>query len=147
MADSWMTFDCFGTLVSWQRGFPLILRRIAGDRAEELADAYHTFEAEVEAGPYVPYREVLRDCTARAAQSIGLTLSGDDCNVLATHWDEQPVFDDVAPILQRLQRDGWKLAPLTNCDIDLFARTQKTLPVRFDCVVTAEDVRAYKPSL
>ena len=109
--------------------------------------AYHRFEAEIERGPYRPYREVLRACTARAAEEIRLPISGDDLDVLANFWEEQPVFDDVAPALRELRSEDWKLAVLTNCDDDLFARTQTTLPVRLDRVVTAQQVRAYKPAL
>jgi 2-haloacid dehalogenase len=147
MSDSWVTFDCFGTLVSWQRGFPGILRRVAGERAEELASAYHTFEAAVERAPYRSYREVLHEALARACDATGISLTGNDLDALATYWDEQPVFDDVRSALEWLRDEGWKLAALTNCDNDLFNRTQKTLPVPLDMVVTAEEVRAYKPAL
>ena len=36
---------------------------------------------------------------------------------------------------------------LTNCDVDLFALTAPTLGVTIDRVVTAQDVRSYKPAL
>jgi 2-haloacid dehalogenase len=143
----YVTFDCFGTLVSWQRGFPLILRRVAGERAEELAQAYHRFEAEVQSGEYRTYRAVLAEALDRAATSIGLPLGADERDVLAHYWDEQPVFEDVGPALGALRGAGWQLVALTNCDEDLFARTQRTLPVQLDFAVTAESVRAYKPAL
>jgi 2-haloacid dehalogenase len=146
MNDRWLTFDCFGTLVSWQRGFPQILKRVAGERNEELADAYHRFEAQVEAGTYQPYKSVLRTALRMAAQEIGLDLQDAQYDVLSQHWDEQPVFSDVEPALREAHEAGWKLAALTNCDRDLFARTQNVLPVRFDAVITAEDVRSYKPA-
>ena len=141
------TFDCFGTLVSWQRGFPLILRRVAGERAEELAAAYHRYEAGVEAGPYRRYRDVLAEALARAAAEIGVSLGAGDGDVLARYWDEQPVFEDVAPALGALRAAGWKLVALTNCDDDLFARTQRRLPLSLDFAITAEQVRSYKPAL
>jgi 2-haloacid dehalogenase len=36
---------------------------------------------------------------------------------------------------------------LTNCDDDLFARTQRAFREPFDLVITAEQVRDYKPSV
>ena len=145
--NRWISFDCFGTLVSWQRGFPQILSRVAGDRAEALANAYHAFEASLEAGPYRSYKDIVILSTERAAKKIGVKLSRDDASVLVRHWDEQPIWEDVGPALAETQRYGWKVAALTNCDRDLFARTQATLPFAFDLAVTAEDVRSYKPSL
>lgn len=144
--DRWLTFDCFGTLVSWQRGFPKILQRVAGERAEELANAYHHFEASLEAGEYRSYKQILRDALVSGAQSIGFPLKPQDENVLAEHWDEQPVFGEVGPALAEVTAAGWKVAALTNCDNDLFERTKRTLPFSFDAQVTAEDVRSYKPA-
>jgi phosphonatase-like hydrolase len=57
-----------------------------------------------------------------------------------------PVFDDVEPMLAGLRAMGCRLAVLTNCDEDLFAKTQRAFRERFDLVVTAERVRDYKPS-
>jgi 2-haloacid dehalogenase len=58
-----------------------------------------------------------------------------------------PVFDDAAEALGTLASFGWRLAILTNCDDDLFATTAARLPVSFEVVVTAEQVRSYKPDL
>ena len=44
-------------------------------------------------------------------------------------------------------RQGWKLGILTNCDDDLFESTRPALGVEIDLVVTAEQVRSYKPAL
>jgi len=144
--ERWLTFDCFGTLVSWQRGFPQILRRVAGERALELADAYHRFERRFETGAYLPYKTVLRESLREAARTIGFPLRAQDEDVLSEHWDEQPVFEDVAPTLQAVQSAGWRVAALTNCDGDLFERTIRALPFVLDDAVTAEEVRSYKPA-
>lgn len=146
MNERWLTFDCFGTLVSWQRGFPQILEKVAGPRNEELANAYHRFEAQLESGPYQSYKSVLRTALRLAALDIGLELQDAQYDVLSQHWNEQPVFADVEPSLTEARVAGWKLAALTNCDRDLFERTQRVLPVQFDAVITAEDVRSYKPA-
>jgi 2-haloacid dehalogenase len=123
------------------------LRRVAGERAEELALAYHEYEAAIEGAPYRPYRDVLSEALTQAATRIGLSFDAADHDVLARHWDEQPVFDDVAAALSTLRAAGWKLVALTNCDDDLFARTQRTLPVELDFAITAQSVRSYKPAL
>jgi 2-haloacid dehalogenase len=143
-----VTFDCFGTLVDWHSGFADILRPAAGERTAELIRAYHGFELTLEqARPHVRYRDVLERGIARAAAQIGLSLTEAQARSLPERWDALRPFDDVEPALAALRADGCKLAVLTNCDVDLFARTHASFRHRFDLVVTAEQVMDYKPSL
>ncbi len=148
MPDKWITFDCFGTLVDWHAGFAAILRPVAGDRTAELINAYHEFERPLEQErPHLLYRDVLKEGVARAARKIGLSLTAAEQESLPQRWGTQPVFADVEPALAELRTAGWKLAVLTNCDLDLFAQTQRGFRQPFDLVVTAEQVKDYKPSL
>ena len=57
-----------------------------------------------------------------------------------------PAFPDSAEALTRLH-GRFRLGVITNCDTDLFAASAERLGVAFDWVVTAEEARAYKPSL
>jgi 2-haloacid dehalogenase len=148
MTDRWISFDCFGTLIDWHAGFAAILRPLAGDRTAELTAAYHEFERPLEQeSPHRLYREVLKEGVARAAAKIGLSLTAAQTESLPQRWGTQPVFADVEPALAALRADGWKLAVLTNCDLNLFAQTQRGFRKPFDLVVTAEQVKDYKPSL
>ena len=115
MSDKWITFDCFGTLVDWHRGFADILRPVAGERTAELIAAYHEFERAVEhERPHRLYRVVLQEAVARAAAKIGLPLTAEQRASLPLHWGTQQVFPDVEPALAELRAAGWKLAVLTN---------------------------------
>jgi 2-haloacid dehalogenase len=148
MSTRWVTFDCFGTLVDWHSGFADILRPVAGERTAELIGVYHRFERLLEQErPHLRYRDVLQRGVARAAAEIGLPVTEAQTRSLPDRWGAQRVFDDVEPALAALRKDGWKLAVLTNCDVDLFARTHESFRTRFDLVVTAEQVMDYKPSL
>jgi 2-haloacid dehalogenase len=146
--DRWITFDCFGTLVDWHAGFAAIVRPLAGERTDELLQAYHRFERRLEQDtPHRLYRDVLTEALRRAAAEIGFTLPEADARRLPAAWGTQPVFDDVEPMLASLRSSGFRLAVLTNCDEDLFEMTQRAFRERFDLVVTAERVSDYKPSL
>ncbi len=148
MSNKWITFDCFGTLVDWHTGFADILRPVAGECTAELIRVYHEFEPLLEKErPHRLYRDVLKEGVARAANKIGLPLSAAQKESLPQCWGTQPVFADVEPALAALRAAGWKLAVLTNCDVDLFAQTQRGFRQPFDLVVTAEQVKDYKPSL
>jgi 2-haloacid dehalogenase len=144
----WLTFDCYGTIADWNTCMLGALQPIAGGSAEQLLSAYHRAEAIVEAGPvWRPYRQVLRDGLRLAARRTGLPVSDAQAGAFAAAWPSMTVFPDVADALGTLASAGWRLAILTNCDEDLFAQTAQALPVPFDVVVTAEQVRSYKPDL
>ena len=147
MADRWLTFDCFGTLIDWRHGIRTTGELLFPGRGAEFLDSYATTEAEVETeGSFRRYRAVLTETVRRVAQRLSLDLKPDDATALVSTIPYWPAFADVGPALGALRREGWKLALLTNCDRDIIALTQRRLPASFDAVVTAEDVAAYKPN-
>ena len=146
MADRWLTFDCFGTLIDWRHGIGTTGELLFPGRGADFLNAYTAYEAEVEKGPYRRYRAVLAETTRRAAKELSLDLKPDDESALVATIPHWPPFADVGPALSALRKDGWKLALLTNCDRDLIAQTQRRLPVPFDAVITAEDAGSYKPA-
>jgi 2-haloacid dehalogenase len=144
----WLTFDCYGTIADWNTCMLGALEPVAGTHAESLLAAYHRAEAILEAGPqWRPYRDILTEGLGLAARWTGITVKPDQAGALAAAWPGMPVFPDVAEALGTLASFGWRLAILTNCDDDLFAATAANLPVSFEVVVTAEQVRSYKPDL
>ena len=145
--DRWLTFDCYGTIADWNTCMRQALEPVAGDHAAMLLTAYHQAELIFEAGPWRAYRDVLTDGLALAARRAGVPLPGPEAGALVAAWPTMTVFDDAGPALTALVEAGWRLAILTNCDDDLFATTAPRLPAAFDVVVTAEQVRSYKPDL
>jgi 2-haloacid dehalogenase len=147
-ADRWITFDCYGTLADWNACMGAALEPVAGNQSALLLAAYHQAELILEAGPaWQPYREILIAGLRMAADRIGVPLRGSGDAAFVKAWPDMPVFADTAAALAALASAGWKLAILTNCDDDLFATTAPRLPVPIDLVVTAEQVRGYKPDL
>jgi len=147
MADRWLTFDCFGTLIDWRHGIRTTGELLFPGRGADFLDSYIKAEAEVEnEGSFRRYRAVLTETVRRVAQQLGLDLKPDDATALVSTIPYWPAFADVGPALAELRREGWRLALLTNCDRDIIALTQRRLPASFDAVVTAEDVAAYKPN-
>jgi 2-haloacid dehalogenase len=144
----WLTFDCYGTIADWNTCMLGALDQVAGAQSAPLLAAYHRTGPILEALPeWRPYREVLTDGLRLAAQRIGFALGDEQASAFVAAWPTMPVFPDVAEALGTLASFGWRLAILTNCDDDLFAETSAKLPVPFEVVVTAEQVRSYKPDL
>src|SRR5260221_4584039 len=146
--STWITFDCFGTLIDWNAGFASILAPLGGARTPALVNAYHRFERLVETEkPHRLYKDVLVTSLLRAAGEVGVPISESQARSLPDSWDQLRVFADVDPMLAALRGSHYRLGVLTNCDDDLFARTERAFARPFDLVVTAEQVCDYKPSL
>ncbi|HEX6117522.1 MAG TPA: haloacid dehalogenase type II [Solirubrobacterales bacterium] len=145
-----LTLDCYGTLIDWETGLLAVLRPILDDHGVEIADedllALHArHETELEAGPHRAYAEVLAGSLARIGAGLGFEPSAAERDRFAGSVGEWPAFDDSREALARLSERYW-LAVITNCDDELFAASARRLGVEFECVVTAEQARAYKPS-
>jgi putative hydrolase of the HAD superfamily len=146
-----LTFDCYGTLIDWERGIGDALEaaaRVDGvklDRAGALR-TYHAVEPVVQAERYRAYREVLTLTAQRVAERLDWPLAPGRASFLADSLPSWPPFADTNAALQRLARAGYRLAILSNVDDDLLAGTRKHLGVDFEFVVTAQQVGAYKPA-
>jgi len=145
-----LTFDCYGTLIDWETGIleslmPLLNRSRAAITEEQLLRQYVQYEAEEESGPYKPYREILANISAHIGDSLGMHLNHDERSILPNSVGDWPPFSDSITALGRLKK-RYKLVIVSNIDDSLFAATQRTLGVHFDEIVTAEQVRSYKPS-
>jgi 2-haloalkanoic acid dehalogenase type II len=146
-----VTFDCYGTLVDWEGGLATAIMRAAwadGARLERAAiiRAYMAAERDVEAGAYRPYREVLADSARGVAARLGWRLEPARATFLAESVPSWVPFPDTNASLERLHAAGYTLGILSNIDDDLLAATRRHFTVDFGLVVTAQQVRAYKPA-
>jgi 2-haloacid dehalogenase/putative hydrolase of the HAD superfamily len=145
-----LTFDCYGTLVDWQTGiFEAFRTEAAGDgitldRAAVLS-SYAEVEPAVQAETYRPYREVLRRTAVEVARRVGWTIDIDRARFLPERLPAWPVFPDTNPALRRMREAGRTLGILSNVDDDLIAATCRHLDVEFDFILTAQQLRSYKP--
>jgi 2-haloacid dehalogenase len=144
-----LTFDCYGTLIDWETGIARALRAALGagvpSSDDELLELYGRHESELEAGPYLAYREILSRACVGVARAYGIEVTDDAARRFGASVGDWPAFPDSADALARLAA-RFRLGVLTNCDDDLFALSEERLGVRFDWVVTAQQVRSYKPN-
>jgi 2-haloacid dehalogenase len=140
-----LTFDCYGTLIDWETGILAALRRAgASGSDDELLESFARHEAELEAGPYLSYREVLAGALRGVAADLGFEAADEEA--FAASVGDWPAFEDSADALTALKR-RYRLGVITNCDDDLFALSNRRLGVEFDWVITAQQARGYKPRL
>jgi 2-haloacid dehalogenase len=146
-----LTFDCYGTLIDWETGIVTALRPVLAAHGverddEELLESYGRYEAALESGPYLTYRDVLAGSLRGLGEDLGFTPSDDELNAFSGSVGNWPPFGDSAGALKQLQR-RFRLGVITNCDDDLFAASNQRLGARFDWIVTAQEAQSYKPAL
>jgi 2-haloacid dehalogenase len=143
-----LTFDCYGTLIDWETGIADSLHAVRPggwpSDDEELLARFAVHEAAAERGPYRPYREVLTAAVRGIAGDLDVPLSPDDVRRFSESVGHWPAFPDSRDALARLAA-RFRLGVITNCDDDLFAASKARLGVEFDWIVTAQQVRSYKP--
>jgi 2-haloacid dehalogenase len=145
-----ISFDCYGTLIDWETGILGAVRPILDAHGvsiddDALLESYGRIESAIEGGAYLPYRNVLAGVVRELGRRMGFEPTGSECASLAESIAGWPAFADTVDALSRLALHA-KLAIISNVDDDLFAGSAARLRVDFDCVVTAQQVRSYKPS-
>ena len=145
-----LTFDCYGTLIDWEAGIlaalraPLAAHGVDGPD-DDLLEAFGRHEAELEAGPYRRYREVLAGVLGAMVAHHGQSATPEEQAAFGGSVADWPAFPDSAAALARLH-ERFKLGVITNCDDDLFAASEQRLGLSFDWVVTAQQAKRYKPN-
>src|SRR5436305_9335020 len=106
---------------------------------------YGEIEEKLEAGPYATYRIVLSRAVEQMALRFHKTVSPGDAQRFADSLKAWPPFPDTVAGLKKLAT-RYKLGIISNIDDDLFAASHKLLQAPFEFIVTAQQVRSYKPS-
>jgi 2-haloacid dehalogenase len=114
--------------------------------AERLLALHAELESAAEQGPYAPYRQLLMTVLRGLGERLSFTPSAAEQSQFADAVGDWPPFADTRAALRALRR-RFRLAIISNTDDDLFARTNQQLDVTFDWIVTAQQVKSYKPSL
>jgi len=147
MAERWATFDCYGTLIDWNRGIGDALASLWPDADREaLLSRYHEIEPRVQVDWALPYREVLRQALVLLAGDEDRLLVEADEYALADSLPSWRPFPEVAGALAELRGRGFKLAILSNTDPDLLDASLERIGVSVDGLVTAAEAGSYKPA-
>ncbi len=145
-----LSFDCYGTLVDWKKSVLDILGPLFGESGisfsrEELFKAFLKADRSMTGSPYMPYREVLGDTLLRMADELRVSIPPASRYILSERFAEWVPFPDTVTSLKDLKR-RYRLGIISNVDDDLFSITNAVLDVEFDFIVTAQQLRSYKPA-
>lgn len=147
-----LTFDVFGTLVDWRSGIAEAFCEsgLEGDSGE-LADDWRarlwpiTGEVNARHRPWGDFDELHHATLGDLLTERRLDLSPEARSVLVQAWHRLDPWPDVRGGLEEL-RAGRVVAALSNGHIALLIDLARHGDLRFDCLLSAELARAYKPS-
>lgn len=145
-----ITFDCYGTLIDWERGMWPYARKALEGAGLKLARAkfyaaWEPIQFAMIRGRYRPYREILEASLRDTLASLGGRCKVADARAFAGSMGAWKPFADVPAALGRL-KNLYTLAPISNTDDDFLAASAALMGNPFHHHFTAQKARAYKPS-
>jgi len=125
---TFVTFDVYGTPIEREEVIPLFME----------------ISREIEGGSYELYAEVLRRTVVEIAKRLGWPLEPSRSGFLPDSVARWAPFRETRPQLEKIAKK-YNVGLISNIDDKLLGQTRRHLQVDFDIVVTAQQVRSYKP--
>jgi 2-haloacid dehalogenase len=145
----WVTFDVYGTLIDWETGayeaFEAEAKRDGFTiERERIVELFLEVQKEIQAGSYELYAEVLRRTAVRIAKELGWPLEPSRSGFLPDSVAGWKPFKETNAQLDRFAKK-FNIGLISNIDDKLLGLTRRHFRTDFDLVVTAQQVRSYKP--
>ena len=146
---TFVTFDVYGTLIDWETGiwdaFAAEAQRDGFTiEREEILPMFMEISREIEGGSYELYAEVLRRTVVEIAKRLGWPLEPSRSGFLPDSVQRWLPFRETRQALEKLAK-AYHVGLLSNIDDKLLGQTRRHIGLDFDIVVTAQQVRSYKP--
>ena len=146
---SFVTFDVYGTLIDWETGaYDAFVKEAEKDgytlSREELVPLFLEIQQEIKGGSYELYAEVLRRTAVQISRQLGWPLEPSRSGFLPDSVKRWPPFKETNTQLDRFKKK-FEIGLIANVDDKLLGETRRHFKSDFDLVVTAQQVRSYKP--
>ena len=146
---NWVTTDCYGTLIDWEKGILDAFSKEAERDGfsfdeQKFIDRFLEVQAEIMSGSYELYAEVLRRTAVKVAGEIGWELEPSRAQFLPDSVARWLPFREANAAMDRLGK-RYQLGIVSNIDDKLLGVSRRHLRTELDLVVTAQQVRSYKP--
>lgn len=145
----WVTSDCYGALIDWEKGIGDAFKKEAERDGltldlNALLARFFEVQAQIMSGSYELYAEVLRRAAVTVAEEIDWTIEPSRAQFLPDSVASWPPFREVNAAFDRI-RDRYEVGIVSNVDDKLLGISRRHLRTELDMVVTAQQVRSYKP--
>lgn len=142
-----LSFDCYGTLIDWYAGVRAAARAAPGLQGIDIERFVRDRDAadrELIQGDYRPYARIVAESARRAALLQQRELDARQAAEFAASMRGWPPFAESRAALARLEA-RFKLGVLSNVETSTLEASIALLGAKFDPIVTAQQVRSYKP--
>jgi len=144
-----VSLEVYGALIDWEAGIYKAFQDEADKdgftiNKDELIPVFKRIQAEIMSGSYELYAEVLRRAAVKVAEEIGWELEPVRSSFLPNSIPHWKPYRDTNANLDRLHKK-YELGLLSNIDDKLLGATRRHFRSDVDLVVTAQQVRSYKP--
>ncbi len=144
-----VTTDCYGTLIDWEKGLTESFRKEADRDGIDLDESaflarFMEVQAEIMSGSYELYAEVLRRAVVKVAGEIGWELEPSRAQFVPDSVPRWQPFREANAAMDRLS-GRYDVGIVSNIDDKLLGVSRRHLRTELDIVVTAQQVRSYKP--
>ncbi|MDQ5894096.1 MAG: family hydrolase [Actinomycetota bacterium] len=145
----WVTTDCYGDLIDWEKGISEACSKEAAkdgfsfDNATFLARFFEV-QAEIMSGSYELYAEVLRRTVIKVAGEMGWEIEPSRAQFLPDSVAYWTPFREANAAMDRLGKK-YNIGIISNIDDKMLGISRRHLRTELDLVVTAQQVRSYKP--
>jgi 2-haloacid dehalogenase/putative hydrolase of the HAD superfamily len=144
-----VTTDCYGTLIDWEKG---IIETFTAEAEKDgfsfdeqkFIDRFLEVQAEIMSGSYELYAEVLRRAAVKVAGELGWELEPSRAQFLPDSVARWLPFREANAATDRLSK-RYEIGIIANIDDKLLGVSRRHLRTDLDLVVTAQQVRSYKP--
>ena len=146
---TFVTFDVYGTLIDWETGaYEAFAKEAERDgftlSRDELIPLFHSIQQDIQSGSYELYAEVLRRTAVRISKELGWPLEPSRSGFLPDSIPRWKPFKETNTQLARFAKK-FEMGLISNIDDKLLGQTRRPFKSDFDLVVTAQQVRSYKP--
>ncbi len=148
---NFVTFDVYGTLIDWEEGAYTAFQKEA-DRdgytlpRDEVIPLFLQHQREIMSGSYELYAEVLRRTAVEISKRLEWPLEPSRSGFLPDSVQRWPPFKETNTQLNKVTKQ-FQTGLISNIDDKLLGQTRRHIPHDFDLVVTAQQVRSYKPDM
>ena len=147
---TFVTFDVYGTLIDWETGAVDAFTKEAardGFTASNPASSSRCSTRSSSRSRPARTSSMPRSCAAPPSRSPRISAgrsSRRGSGFLPDSVQRWPAFKETNPVLQKIAKK-YSIGLISNIDDKLLGQTRRHIPLDFDLVVTAQQVRSYKP--
>ncbi len=146
----WVTFDVYGTLIDWETGVYEAFKK-EGERSgfnvgdkKSVIELFLKHQETIKSGSYELYAEVLRRIALKVAEDLEWDLEPSRSNFLPDSVEFWKPYREANAALDRIAKK-YQVGLVVNIDDKLLVASRRHIRSDFNIVVTAQQVRSYKP--